>query len=412
MSAAINASQSTGRLAFGCIPKANALMTKLLYVVNIPRFFVSHRLPLALAARAAGYEVHVATSDADTENVRRIQAAGLPFHPLPLAQHGTNPLAELRVLRTLYHLYTTLQPDLVHHVTIKPVIYGGLMARLARVPAVVHMLTGLGYVFIDPGRKAALIRMLAKPAYRLALAHPNARLILQNPDDRQVFIANRLIPAEKTVLVRGSGVDVQQFTPQPEPQGTPVVLFAGRLLRQKGLPALVDAARQLHAAGVPLRCVIVGYPEPSNPYAVVPEQLEAWQREGVIEWWGKRDDMPAVYAQANIVCLPSQYGEGVPKVLIEAAACGRALVTTDIPGCREVVQHGANGLLVPPGDTAALVSALHTLLTDPAKRQQMGARGRQLAEQEFALDLILEQTFAVYRTLLDSVQAASPQQPS
>lgn len=378
-------------------------MTKLLYVVNIPRFFVTHRMPLALAARAAGYDVHVATATENTPaDIQTIKEAGFPFHPLPLSQHGTKLLSEVGTLRALYRLYRSLQPDIVHHVTIKPVIYGGIAARAAGVPAVVNMLTGLGYVFVDPGRKAALIRALAKPAYRVALAGDQTRLIFQNPDDRDTFVQHRLIDRARTVVIAGSGVDVSEFTPQPQPSGTPLVLFAGRLLWQKGIGAFVEAARALRgrAGSAPARFVIVGYPEPSSPYAVPPDTLDDWAAEGVIEWWGKRTDMPNIFAQSSIVCLPSTYGEGVPKVLIEAAACARPLVATDVSGCREIARHEQNALLVPPDDVPALTTALARLIDDAALRERLGAQGRIIAEREFALELVVRQTFAVYDALL------------
>ena len=205
-------------------------MPRLLYVVNIPRFFYTHRLPLALAARDAGYDVHIATSDADREHVALIQQSGLPYHPLPLAQHGLNPLAELNTLRALLHLYRQLQPDIVHHVSIKPVIYGGLAARLARVPAIVSAMSGLGLVFVAQGMKARVLRLLVSPALWLALRTPNTQMIFQNPDDRARFVDLGLIATQRTTLIRGSGVDVTRFTPQPEAPGLPLVLFAGRLL--------------------------------------------------------------------------------------------------------------------------------------------------------------------------------------
>jgi glycosyltransferase involved in cell wall biosynthesis len=375
-------------------------MTRLLYVVNIPRFFVTHRLPLARAARARGYDVHIATSAYDTEHVEIIKREGLPFHPLPLSQHGTNLAQELVAFQALYRLYRSLKPDIVHHVTIKPVIYGGLAARMAGIPAVVFALAGLGYVFVASGTKARLIRAAASLALRPALSHPNSRLIFQNPDDRQMFVQSHLIASERTILIKGSGVDTTRFTPQPEPDGIPVALFAGRMLWKKGVGDFVEAAKRLRSAGVPTRFVVVGYPEPSSPEAVPMSQLDDWQREGLIEWWGKRTDMPDVFAQSHVVCLPSTYGEGVPMVLIEAAACGRAIVTTDTPGCREITHDGENGLLVPGGDTEALAQAIRCLAEDPARRRQMGERGRALVEAEFSLDRVLSETFAVYDGLL------------
>lgn len=372
-------------------------MARILYVVNIPRFFMTHRLPLALAARERGYDVHVTTSDADEANVASIKATGLPYYPLPLSQHGTNPLAEVQTVTALYQLYSRLQPDLVHQVSIKPVLYGGIAAKTAHVPAVVSAMSGLGYVFISQTPKMRIVRQFVKPLFRLALAGNNTHMIFQNPDDQERFVQMGLLPQSRTTLIKGSGVDMDTFKPQPEPDDLPVVLFAGRLLWSKGLGTFVELARRLQGKA---RFVVAGYPEPSSPHAVSPEQMATWQTEGAIEWWGKRDDMPDVFASVNIVCLPSTYGEGVPRVLIEAAACGRAIITTDTPGCREIVHDGENGLLVPPGDLDALVSATQTLIHNPTQRAQMGTRGREIAQAEYSLRRVLDDTFALYEALL------------
>lgn len=376
----------------------DSIMPKILYTVNIPRFFVSHRLPLALAARDAGYEVHVTTSDADAANVAAIKATGLTYHALPLAQHGTNPLAEANTLRAMIALYRSLQPDIVHQVSIKPVLYGGIAAKLAGTKAVVSAMSGLGYVFISQARKAQIIRQVVRPVYRFVLSQPNTRMIFQNPDDQARFVQMGLIQREKTVLIRGSGVDTEIFTPREEPAtDKPMILFAGRLMWQKGVGHFAEAARQLHHKA---RFVIVGYAEATSPDTVSAEQIRAWEAEGILQWWGKRDDMPQVFAQSHIVCLPSTYGEGVPKVLIEAASCERPIVTTNTPGCREIVQDGVNGSLVAPDDDAALVAALDNLIENHELRQQMGAQGRQLVLDHFSLAHVVDATLQLYADLL------------
>ena len=371
---------------------------KLLYVVNIPRFFVSHRLPLALAAREAGFDVHVAASEHERQYVQQITDSRLPFHPLPLSQHGLNPLTELKTLKALRQLYARLQPDLLHHVSIKPVLYGGIAARLTGRKGVIHAMSGLGYVFVSKERKASLLRLLTRPVFRLVMAGEGTRMIFQNPDDRQLFIDRALVNPQKSVLIRGSGVDENYFRPQAETlDGIPVVLFAGRLLWQKGLGEFVDAARRLQGRA---RFRVVGYEESTSPLNVPTAQLQAWHDDGLIEWGGKRTDMPGVYADSSIICLPSTYGEGVPKVLIEAAACARACVTTDTPGCREIIRHGRNGLVVPPADMNALTAAISHLIENPAQRQQMGARGRQIVLEGFTFRQIAEETLRLYRLLL------------
>lgn len=372
---------------------------KLLYVVNIPRFFLSHRLPLALAALAQGFDVHVAASNSDPASAERIAAAGLPFHPLPLSQHGVNPLPELRTIFSLQRLYTRLKPDLLHHVSIKPVIYGGIAAKLSRRRAVVQAMSGLGYLHVSEKRRVKLLEKVSRPAFRLALSGAGTRMIFQNPDDRQVFVNRGLIPQSKTVVIRGSGVDERKYIPRPENTASqPVALFAGRLLWQKGVGEFVEVARRLKGRA---RFRVVGYEERTSPSNVPATQLQSWHDAGIIEWRGQCDDMAQVFGDCNIVCLPSTYGEGVPKVLIEAAACGRACVTTDTPGCREIVRHGVNGLLVPANDLDGLTDAVKQLIDDPDLRQSYGMKGREIVLQGYTQRQVAEETLALYRSLLD-----------
>ena len=371
---------------------------KLLYVVNIPRFFVSHRMPLALAARQRGYDVQVATTVQDSDSVATILDQKLPLHPIPLSQHGMNPLSELQTIYALRRLYAKLKPDLIHHISIKPVLYGGVAARLTGQGAVIHAMSGLGYVFVSAERRAALLRLLTRPVFRAVTAGYGTRMIFQNTEDRQLFVGSGMISSEKTMLIRGSGVDVKVFAPQAEAlNDRPVVLFAGRLLWQKGIGEFAEVARRLRGMA---RFRVVGYEEATSPLSVSASQLQAWADEGLIEWLGKRDDMPQVYAGSNIVCLPSTYGEGVPKVLIEAAACGRACVTTDTPGCREIVRHDVNGLLAPPKDIDALAAAVERLIIDPDLRQRMGAKGRQIVLDGFTLRQVIDETLGLYQDLL------------
>jgi glycosyltransferase involved in cell wall biosynthesis len=299
----------------------------------------------------------------------------------------------------LYFLYRCLRPDLVHHVTLKPVLYGGMAARLTRVPAVVNALTGLGYAFITPGWKAALLRGVLKIVLRLALGHRNGSTIFQNQNDQALLVKSGVASKSATVLIKGSGVDMIVYAPCPEPSGTPVVLLASRMLWDKGVGEFVEAARRLRAEGVEARFVLVGAPDAGNPTAVPLKIIKNWEAEGVVEWWGHRDDMPEVFAQANLVCLPS-YREGLPKALIEAAACGRAIVATDVPGCREIVRHGINGLLVSARDSSSLAHALQILIENPASRRSMGMEGRILAMAEYSVEQVIEQTFKLYAALL------------
>lgn len=372
---------------------------RILIIVNAEWYFWSHRLSLAKALQAQGFEVVVAAA-VERGYRTAIEDQGLRFIPLRLQRRSTSVVKELASLWELINLYRAERPSLVHHVTIKPVLYGSLAAKLAAVPAVMNTVPGLGYVFLRAGWRPWLLRQLISVMYRVALAGNSVRVIFQNPDDRDSFIANKLVAPQRTRLIRGSGVDIHRFTPAPEPAGTPIILLASRLLWDKGLAELAEAARLLQQKGVACRVVIVGVPDRENPNAVPATTLEAWQSEGIIEWWGLRDDMPRVLQMTSIVVLPTYYPEGVPKILLEAAACERAIVTTDVPGCREIVRHGDNGLLVPPRNARALADALETLLCDPALRARMGQRGREIVVAEFSEEQVIRETLTVYRDLL------------
>lgn len=370
---------------------------RLLIVVNDASFFLSHRVPIALAAKADGWEVHVATPPSPLAG--EIERRGLNFHPVPISRSGLRPYTELRSLIALYRLYKRLAPDLVHHVTIKPVLYGGIVARLARVPAVISAISGLGYVFSSTSMRAKLLRRITPFVYRLGLRHPNTHVIVQNPHDReQVLSLSRLDPALVT-LIRGSGVDLERFRVRRESVGTPIVMYAGRMMRDKGVADFVESAKILQRQGCQVRCVLVGPPDPDNPSGYTAEELRRLRDSGVVEWWGMRDDMDNVLSEAQVFCLPSYYGEGVPKVLLEAAACGRAIVTTRTPGCDEVVRDGYNGLLIPPRDPQALAEAIARLLDNPSQRHEMGRLGRQRAEQEFSVEAVIQEHMRIYRAL-------------
>jgi glycosyltransferase involved in cell wall biosynthesis len=375
----------------------------LLIVVNVDAFFLSHRLPIALAARDAGMRVSIAARD--TGEGRRIRDLGLDFHPLDLSQGGMNPAREAASVWRLARLYRRLRPDLVHQVTIKPVLYGSLAARLAGGISIINAVSGLGYAFSQHG-KARLLHPLVHPLYRLAMAGEETRAIFQNPDDRALFLRAGIVDERRTVLIRGSGVDAAVFRATPEPE-KPLLLLPSRMIWDKGVAEFVEAARRIRARRPDVRFALVGRPDPGNPKAIDEAQLRAWRDAGVVEWWGHRSDMPEVLASASAVVLPTTYCEGVPKVLIEAAAAGRPIVTTDAPGCREIVRDGVNGLLVPPGDNDALVGAIERLLADAQMRRHMGAAGARIAAEEFSLAGVVERHLELYRELL-GVRPAAP----
>jgi glycosyltransferase involved in cell wall biosynthesis len=268
------------------------------------------------------------------------------------------------------------------------------------VPAVINAVTGRGAAFAQPGLVGTLLRWALIAACRLAFAGKRTKVIFQNPEDLASFVQRGVVPDARAVLIRGAGVDIDVFRPAPVPDGIPIVVLAARLLWEKGIAEFVEASRQLKRRGVACRFVLVGVPDDENPHAVPKDSLERWQAENLVEWWGLRDDMPRVLQSATLVALPTTYPEGVPKILLEAAACGRPIVAADVPGCREIVEHGGNGLLVPPGDAKALADAINELLEHPESRARMGARGRELAVAEFSAARTIAETLAVYRDLL------------
>lgn len=377
---------------------------KLLFLVAEDWYFCSHRLPLAIAARAAGYDVTVVTrinQHADT-----IRGAGLQLIPLQrMRRAGTRPLQELASLRELWRIYRQEKPDLVHHVGLKPVVYGSLIARLQGVRGVVNALAGLGFVFSSNRLFAQLLRPAVKRVFSCLLKHRNARVIVQNQRDFDVLTEGVGIETHQVHLIRGAGVDLKMYGQQAPSVQPPLVVLIARMLWDKGVGDFVEAAKRIHAAAIPARFALVGVPDPENPTSVPEAQLRAWHESGSVEWWGYRADIPAVLGMASIACLPTFYGEGVPKALIEAMASGRAIVTTDIPGCRELVADGSNGVLVPTRDVVALSAALEALIRDPERCRRMGGMGRDIVERELSLDQVLAATLALYAELLPPKEA-------
>ncbi len=363
---------------------------KLLFLVTEDWYFVSHRLPLAVAAREAGFDVVVATREGMHGQV--IRDAGLKFIPFELSRRGGNPLAEITKLTRLYR---SERPAIVHHVALKPVLYGSLAARLVGVTQVVNAVAGLGWLFTSGGLAARTVRPVVRGLLARLLAASGSRTIVQNPDDQALLVRSG-VPKDRLRLIRGAGVDTAAFSPAEEPPAFVTVVLAARMLWDKGVGEFVAAAKHLHDEGVFARFVLVGEPDSANPASVPEASLRAWHGQDGIEWWGQRADMSAVLKQAHIACLPS-YREGLPKSLLEAAACGLPIVTTDTPGCREVVTDGDNGFLVPVKEVDALAAALRKLIIDASLRRLMGGRGRARALAEFSLESVIVQTLAVYQ---------------
>ena len=371
----------------------------ILYLVTEDWYFVSHRLGLARAVRDAGCDVTVVTRTHDHTDIIKNEGFRLISFLLPRSKFSV--VSEIKSIINLIRIYRQQCPDLVHHVALKPSLYGSLASLFSSVPAVVNALTGLGFVFTTGHWLHGVLQPLVRIGGRLLLSRRNSRIIVQNPDDMGTLKDAGIIRrAGDAKLIRGSGIDLLALPPLTDPTGVPTVAIVSRMLRNKGVAELVEATRILKSRDVDVRTILVGMPDPENPTNISEKQLCEWHDDDLIQWWGFRDDVADVWRQANVAVLPS-YREGLPKSLLEAAACARPIVATDVPGCREIVRHEENGLLVPINDPVALADALETVLTDAELRKRMGAKSRQLVEAQFHVNLVIRDTLKVYESLLN-----------
>lgn len=383
-----------------------ARRNKLLFLIAEDSTFCTHRINLAKEAVKAGYEVAIATRCSQYQDL--IEQAGIQVFPLEkFNRSGLNPWKQIQSLEELHRIYKTYKPDICHHVAMKPVIFGSLVARFNKVPKIINALGGLGYIF-TPANETKAFRKIKKSALRriaLNFFHwifksPNTKLILQNPDDINTLVSAGCIQNNKITLIRGAGVDINAFEPQPAlPHPTeqdPIIISCvSRILWDKGIGELIDAAKIMQAKGIPSKIILYGEPDEANPTSVPLATIRAWHESQIIEWRGHCRNVAKAYAECHIAVLPS-YREGLPKTLLEAASSARPIVTTDVPGCREVVQNQENGLLVPARNARALANALIYLCQDAALREKMGAAGRARVEKYFADTLIHQQTLALY----------------
>ncbi|EJN00857.1 glycosyltransferase family 4 protein [Herbaspirillum sp. YR522] len=367
---------------------------KILYVITADWFFCSHFMARAMAARDAGYEVVVAARAG--EHVDEIVRAGLGFIDLKVSRRGVNPFSELATVLALWKIYRHQRPHIVHHIALKPILYGTLAALLGPRPHVINAPVGMGFVFTSPRLLARCLKPLIMLGMRRLLNPRGSRVVFENADDLGAAVQQGLVRRSDTVLIRGAGVDTDEVETLAEPVGPVRVILAARMLWDKGIEEFVGAARLVREKLPDTRFLLVGSPDEGNPASIPPAVLQKWQREGVVQWLGHRTDVPELLAQAHIACLPS-YREGLPKFLLEALAAGRAVVATDVPGCREAVEPGVNGLLVPARDTAALAAALCELVPDAQRRQAFGRAGRERAEKQFSSARVIAETLAAYR---------------
>lgn len=373
---------------------------KVLLFANTDWYLYNFRRSLAIALRETGYDV-LLVSPAGPYGAK-LTELGFRWIPAPMQRLSLNPFRELRLLLWLRRLLVEEKVRLVHGFTIKNAVYGSLAARLSGVDARINAVAGMGYVYTSDDAKARLLRPIVSALLQLALKGRGARLVLQNPDDVNFFVQAGLAAPDQMRLILGSGVDCQRFCPaDAAPQGMPSlrVLLPARLLWDKGVAEFVEAARLLKASGRNMEFLLAGTPDEGNPAAVPLEQVLTWQREGLLQWLGHVADMPGLYRSVNVVVLPS-YREGLPKGLIEASACGVPIITTDAPGCREVVVNGENGFLIPVKNAYALADAVAALADDEVLRIQMGANARRMVIAKFDEKIVLKQTLAVYDELL------------
>lgn len=373
---------------------------KIVIFANTDWYLYNFRRSFALALRDAGHDVLLISPDGLYGE--KLRAIGLRWQTLSMERRSLNPVRELGVLWRLIRLFRRERPDLVHAFTIKCAIYGSLSARIARVPARVNAVAGMGYVFASHDLKARLLRPIVRVLFKLSFGGRDARLILQNPDDAEIFKRARLVDPSCIRLILGSGVDCKRFHPDESrgPAERMRVLLPARLLREKGVIEYAEAARLLHERQVPVDLLLAGDPDQGNPAAVPEATVREWAGQGLLQWLAHVDDMPQLFRSVDVVALPSYYGEGLPKGLIEAGASGCALITTDMPGCREVVSDdGIDGLRVPARDPVALADAIERLAHDADLRRRLGKAARAKALQRFDERIVIERTMQVYAEL-------------
>jgi glycosyltransferase involved in cell wall biosynthesis len=370
-----------------------------LMILNDLDWFWSHRLPLAHAIQAKGWTLHLATARAP-QDPEIIQKNIIP-HDIAAHGHSLNPLSHIKIVWGIAQVIRRVKPDILHAITLRHALYAGLAARLSPSCPVVFTIAGLGTLFTHDDLRSRLLRAMVLPVLKLAFARQDARIIFQNPDDQRAFLNLKIVRPEQTAIIRGSGVDITAFAFTPEPSLTPPrILFPSRLLKEKGIFDFVAAAQIIKQKGIAAVFQMAGSVYPGNPHSVSNTDIDGWVKDGIIEYLGNCRDMPRVISDSTLVVLPSYYGEGVPKVLLEAGAIGRPVITCDMPGCREAVRDGYNGLLVSPKNPEVLAQAIETLLSDSETRARMGKAGREHVESDFTAEIVTKKTLKVYEDLI------------
>lgn len=372
-------------------------ISRYLMVVKNTRFLYSHFWPMAVAIQRAGWEVWIAAEPNDSP--RRILDSGMKYVELPEEGGHWNLMRSFCLWRSVLSTLRTVNPDLVHFVYLKNVLTGTIIARLGKTPAVLGAVTGLGSLFAQDRISYRLLRHAVLICLRLGFRHPNSILALENGDDLNYFISHHIISADRAVIIPGAGVELSEINPAPEPVGTPVILCAARMIHDKGILVLVEAARLLRKRGIRFELWLAGDTDTGNPSSITPQELMNIEAEGIAKWLGHRNDIASLLASASIFCLPTHYREGLPRVLVEAGAAGLPIVTTDVPGCREVVIPGRNGLLIPPRNPEALADALQHILQDTLERKKMRVESRLIFEDKFTSNAVRAALNECYKKL-------------
>lgn len=372
---------------------------RMIFLLNDAKFLLSHRLEFASAMRDAAYEMHIICACKEPDIIDFFAAEKFYFHPLSITRSGLNPFKELFAFISIYRLFRKIKPDIVYTVSIKAVIYGGLIARITGIKAVLVTISGLGYVFINKSIKARLFQKLSLFFYKIAFRHKNIKVIFQNRDDMGYFLSIPVIEKDKALLIKGVGVNLTEFHPSSDEPEEPIrVAMVARLLRDKGVYEFIEAAKIIKARNYNITMQLVGEIDPQNPASLTTAEIESLVAEKVVVWDGHSNEIANIYRKSHIACLPS-YREGLPKSLMEALACGLPIVTTDVPGCREIICDGTNGIIVPAQDGEAIAEAIIKLAKNPVMRQSMRIASRAIAENEYNVHKITEQMLRIANEL-------------
>jgi len=365
----------------------------IVFIVSEDWYFVSHRFHLATAAIEKGFSVTLLTNVSKYRSL--IEESGIKVIDWRINRSGLNVFLDIRAILRIFHVIRQCNPDIIHAVAIKPVVYSAFVSMLSSVKIRIFALGGLGFSFSSNKTLMQLVRPLLIVVLRLLLRGSRTRLILQNQDDIELFLRKKIIEIDKVRLIRGAGVNTQKYCPSKFDSNPELVILPARMLWDKGISEFVTCAKQFKENGINTRFCLIGSPDKYNPESIPLQKLKEWSDKGYVEWWGQQDNMNKVYSQSAVVCFPS-YREGLPKSLLEAASCGIPIVAFDVPGCREIIKDGVNGFLVPFKDTVALYSAIEKLLNDPNLRDTMGRSGRELVIKEFSKEIIASQTMKVW----------------